>query len=191
MERLLTQPTTGCAILPAMTDLQYPIGKFTAPEDITPQNLQNAVEAIAALPFQLKAATQGLSDSQLDTPYRPNGWTVRQVVHHLADSHMNAFMRMRKALTENEPEITAYDEKAWAELSDSRHAGIELSLGLVDTLHSRWTMLLHSLTEAQWQRAFHHPERGRVRLDVNVLLYAWHGKHHVAHITGLRQRESW
>ena len=174
-----------------MTDLRYPIGTFTAPENITAQNLHSAVDAIAALPSELEAAIQGLSDSQLDTPYRPGGWTVRQVVHHLADSHMNAFLRMRKALTENEPETMDYDEKAWAELPDSRQAAIGLSLPLLHSLHRRWVLLLQSLTETEWQRAFLHPERGRVPLDLNALLYAWHGKHHVAHITSLRQRERW
>jgi hypothetical protein len=139
----------------------------------------------------LRSAVRDLSDSQIDTPYRPDGWTVRQLVHHIADSHMNAFMRMRKGLTERDPEIMAYNEKAWAELVDSRHAEIDLSLTLLDSLHRRWSMMLRSMTEAEWQRTFQHPERGAVRLDNNALLYAWHGRHHVAHITALRQRERW
>jgi hypothetical protein len=174
-----------------MTDLRYPIGKFAAPDAITPQHLQNATDAIAALPSELRQAVRGFSDAQLDTPYRPDGWTVRQLIHHIADSHMNAFIRMRKALTENEPEISAYDEKAWAELPDSRHAEVELSLALIDSLHKRWAMMARSLDDSQWKRAFKHPERGLVRLDYNALLYGWHCKHHLAHIVNLRQRERW
>ena len=174
-----------------LADLRYPIGRFTAPDPIASQDLQTAIDAIAALPSELRAAVRDLNDSQIDTPYRPDGWTVRQLVHHIADSHMNAFMRMRKGLTEREPEIMAYTEKAWAELVDSRHADIDLSLTLLDSLHRRWSMMLRSMTDAEWQRTFLHPERGPVRLDNNALLYAWHGRHHVAHITGLRQRERW
>lgn len=174
-----------------LADLRYPIGRFTPPDPITPQDLQTAIDAIAALPTELRAAVRDLTDAQIDTPYRPEGWTVRQLVHHVADSHMNAFMRMRKGLTERDPEIMAYNEKAWADLVDSRHAEIDLSLGIVDALHRRWTMMLRSMTDGDWHRTFRHPERGLVRLDNNALLYAWHGRHHVAHIAALRQRERW
>lgn len=174
-----------------MTDLRYPIGKFSPPDTITPQDLQAATDAIAALPSELRQAVRGLTDAELDTPYRPEGWTVRQLVHHIADSHMNAFVRMRKALTENEPDIVAYDEKKWAELPDSRHAEAEISLALVDSLHRRWAMMLRSMSDGDWKRSFKHPERGLVRLDFNTLLYAWHCKHHLAHIVNLRQRERW
>lgn len=174
-----------------VADLRYPIGRFTAPETITAQDLQTAIDAIAALPFELRTAAKDLSDEQIDTPYRPDGWTVRQLVHHIADSHMNAYIRMKKAITENEPVITAYDEKAWANLEDSLQADIDLSLTLIDALHRRMTMMLRSMTDADFQRTFRHPERGLVRIDNNVLLYAWHGRHHVAHITSLREREGW
>lgn len=174
-----------------MTDLRYPIGKFSAPDTTTSAHLQSAVDDIASLPSELRQAVQGLTDAQLDTPYRPDGWTVRQVVHHIADSHMNAFIRMRKALTEPEPTISAYDEKRWAELPDSKDGDIEISLALIDGLHQRWAMLLRSLDADRWKRGFQHPERGHVSLDFNTLLYAWHCKHHLAHIANLRQREKW
>jgi hypothetical protein len=172
-------------------DLQYPIGRFTPPQSITQQELQSAIDDLAALPASLRKAVHGLDETQLDTPYRPGGWTVRQVVHHLADSHMNAFSRIRKALTETDPAIFAYDEKAWAELTDSRHAAVDLSLALIDALHGRLTMMLRSIEGPDWQRTFRHPERGSMRIDVNTLLYAWHGRHHVAHITTLRERQNW
>ena len=174
-----------------LADLRYPIGRFQAPEPITSQDLQSAIDAIAALPSELRAALRDLRDAQIDTPYRPDGWTVRQLVHHVADSHMNAFTRIRKALTEKEPDITAYNEKAWAELVDSRHAEIDLSLSIIEALHRRWSMMLRSLTAADLARCYRHPERGTVRVDNTVLLYAWHGRHHIAHITALRKRERW
>jgi hypothetical protein len=132
-----------------------------------------------------------LDETQLDTPYRPGGWTVRQTVHHLADSHMNSFMRWRLALTEPEPTIRAYDQAAWGELADSRIAPVELSLHLVENLHARWVVLLKTLSDADLARSFRHPELGVVRLDTNLALYAWHGRHHTAHITGLRERNGW
>lgn len=174
-----------------MSDLRYPIGRFHAPETIGPQDLQDAIDAIAALPQDLRTAIRGLNQAQLDTPYRPDGWTVRQVVHHVADSHINSYIRFRLALTEDGPAIPAYDEKAWAELTDAERGDPELSLNLLDFLHRRWTMLLRSLTEIEWQKTFKHPERGSVRLDNNALLYAWHGRHHVAHIAKLRERMHW
>lgn len=174
-----------------MVDLRYPIGKFAAPVSITEADLASAIAAIAALPAELREATENLDERQLDTPYRPEGWTVRQVVHHVADSHMNAFIRMRKGLTEVEPSISDYNEAAWAELADSLTEEPDVSLTLLDCLHRRWTATLRSLKEPDWQRSFVHPARGKVRLDSNTLLYAWHGRHHVAHIQNLRQRERW
>jgi hypothetical protein len=174
-----------------MTDPRYPIGPFRAPESISSQDLQGAIDAIAALPAELRMAVSSLDGAQLDTPYRAGGWSVRQVVHHLADSHMNSFLRMRKALTEDNPDIFAYDENSWADLVDSRHADPDVSLTLLGGLHKRWTMMLRSIEGPQWQRTFRHPERGSMRLDVNTLLYGWHGKHHVAHITRLRERQNW
>src|SRR5260370_890220 len=128
---------------------------------------------------------------QLDTPYRPGGWTVRQVVHHVPDSHMNSYMRFRLALTEEQPAVKGYDEAAWAKLSDAQSAPVELSLALLDSLHRRWVVLLESLSPEQWKRTFQHSELGPVSLERNLALYAWHGKHHVAHITGLRERMGW
>ncbi len=174
-----------------VTDLRFPIGKFTTPDQITSQDLQAGIDAIAALPAELRAETAGLSDAQLDTPYRPDGWTVRQVIHHLADSHMNSYIRFRLALTEDEPTIKPYDEAAWALLPDARHESIEVSLELLDAMHRRWTLLLRSLTDREWARTFRHPERGLMRLDVNLLLYAWHGRHHLAHIANLKSRNNW
>lgn len=174
-----------------MTDLRYPIGKFTPPERITSQDLQEAIDVIAALPAELRAVSSDLSEERLDTPYRADGWTVRQVIHHVADSHINSYVRLRLALTEKEPEIKVYDERAWAELVDARHEEIGVSLDLLDALHRRWTILLRSLTDAEWAKTFRHPERGLMRLDVNTLLYAWHSKHHLAHISGLRDRLNW
>jgi hypothetical protein len=134
---------------------------------------------------------KGLSDEQLDTPYRPDGWTVRQVVHHVADSHVNSYCRFKLALTEDNPSIKGYDENLWAQLTDGRGGPVEVSLRLLECLHSRWVALLRSLGEAEWKRTFHHSELGPVRLDQNAGLYAWHGRHHTAHITGLRDRMGW
>lgn len=146
---------------------------------------------LAALPGQLRSAVQGWSAEQLDTPYRPDGWTVRQVLHHLADSHMNNYVRCRLALTEDQPTVKGYDEAAWAALADAKTADVAVSLDLLDNIHQRLVLLLRSLNEEQWQRAFRHSERGLVRLDNNLALYAWHGKHHLAHITRLRERSGW
>jgi hypothetical protein len=139
----------------------------------------------------MRAAVQGLSPQQLDTRYRPQGWTVRQVVHHVPDSHMNAYIRFKLALTETEPTIKPYEQQLWAELADSRETPVETSLILLECLHQRWVLLLKRIADAGWQRTFRHPELGIVRLDTNLALYAWHGRHHVAHITGLRERMGW
>lgn len=147
---------------------------------------------IAAAPDQLRAAVAGLSPAQLDTPYRPNGWTVRQVVHHLPDSHLNAYTRIKLALTEEEPTIKPYEEARWAELPDARTGPVELSLALLEFLHQRWLLLLRNLAAADFARQFRHPEHGRMfALDEALALYAWHGEHHVAHITSLRRRMGW
>jgi uncharacterized damage-inducible protein DinB len=177
-------------------DLQYPLGKFAwnrTGEGLlaTEGERQQWISDIEETPARLWAAVTGLADAQLDTPYRPDGWTVRQVVHHLADSHMNAYVRFRLGLTENEPTIKPYDEKLWANLSDASSAPADLSLTLVNTLHQRWVRLLRSRKPEDFARAINHPEHGRVTLEKYLAMYAWHGKHHVAHITGLRQRSGW
>jgi hypothetical protein len=174
-----------------MIDLRYPIGRFQRPEVVSESDRQNAVESIAGLPAQMRAAVSGWKTDQLDTPYRPDGWTVRQLLHHVPESHMNSYIRFKLALTEDEPLIKPYDEDAWARLPDATTAPVDLSLDLLDTLHQRWVLLLRSMTAEQWNRTFRHPEVGVVRLDVNALLYSWHGKHHLAHIKSLRDRKGW
>lgn len=173
------------------SDLRYPVGKFRFPESVTAQQLGTYLDQIAATPANMRAAVAGLDDAQLDTPYRPGGWTVRQLVHHVPDSHMNSYVRFRLALTEDEPVIKPYEEKLWAELADARSMPIEPSLQLLESLHARWVPLLRSLSPSDWKRAFRHPELGPVSLENNAALYAWHGRHHVAHITGLRERMNW
>lgn len=174
-----------------MDDLSYPVGKFSMPSSVSAQELARFVDQIAETPARMRAAVAGFDDAQLDTPYRPGGWTVRQVVHHVPDSHMNSYVRFRLALTEDAPVIKPYEEARWAELHDARTLPIEPSLDLLESLHARWVPLLRSLTEADWKRIFRHPELGPVRLEQNAALYAWHGRHHVAHITKLRERMGW
>jgi hypothetical protein len=172
-------------------DLRYPIGPFQYHGPLTDTERQHLIEQIEAAPARLRAAVAGLSAEQLETPYRPGGWTVRQVVHHLPDSHLNSYIRFRLALTEDKPTIKPYHEGRWAELEDARRAPIDISLALLDTLHRRWVLLLRALGAADFARTFNHPELGVVSLDMNLSLYAWHGRHHVAHITSLRQRLGW
>jgi uncharacterized damage-inducible protein DinB len=172
-------------------DLQYPVGRFAWPDAVSPEDRRRYIDEIEQTPKNMRAAVTGLSDQQLDTPYRPGGWTVRQVVHHVPDSHLNSYLRFRLALTEDEPTIKPYDEARWAELTDARTAPVELSLALLDSLHKRWVLLLRSLAAADCSRKFRHPELGEVTLEKNLALYAWHGRHHVAHITALRQRMGW
>jgi uncharacterized damage-inducible protein DinB len=172
-------------------DLRYPIGPFQDDGPLTDEQRQRLIAQIEAAPAKLRAAVEGLSPQQLETPYRPGGWTVRQVVHHLPDSHLNSYIRFRLALTEDEPAIKPYDEHRWAELDDARHAPIDISLALLQSLHRRWVLLLRSLTARDFARAFLHPELGVVSLEMNLSLYAWHGRHHVAHITSLRERMGW
>lgn len=174
-----------------MPDLRYPVGKFSyeGPPNET-QKLALLID-IAQTPSNLRAAVMGLSEAQLDTPYRPEGWTVRQVIHHMPDSHANAYVRCKLALTEDDPTIKPYAEDRWAELADSKATPIEISLTLLDSLHDRWVRLLRSLTPEEWKRTFRHPEVGPMTLEKTLALYAWHGKHHVAHVTELRKRNSW
>jgi hypothetical protein len=173
-----------------MEELKYPVGVYQLPQSITPAERRSWMDEIASTPLELRAAVRGLSEAQLDTPYRPGGWTVRQVVHHVPDSHMNCFLRMKFALAEDRPTIKPYDEAQWALLPDTK-ADIEMSLRLMDSLHERWMFLLENLTETQWKRTFLHPELGARDLEQTASLYAWHGRHHVAHITRLRERMGW
>jgi uncharacterized damage-inducible protein DinB len=173
------------------TDPRYPVGRFSFRPDVTGADRTAWIDAIADAPAALRAAVDGLSGAQLDTPYREGGWTVRQVVHHVFDSHCNAFIRFRLALTEENPRITAYDEAAWAELPDSIDVPAAVSLDLVDGLHRRWVSMMRHMDTTAWARTLQHPENGPMTLDRMLQLYAWHGKHHVAHITVLRQQNGW
>lgn len=176
----------------SVTDLRYPIGKFAYDGAMTDARRAACVARISAAPAALRAAVAGLSDAQLDTPYRPDGWTVRQVVHHVPDSHLNAYVRMRLALTENVPTIKPYEEARWAELPDARTLPVEVSLALLEALHVRWTALLRTFGAVEGARQLRHPEHGRLMtIDELLALYAWHGEHHVAHVTSLRDRSGW
>lgn len=174
-----------------MNDLRFPIGKFKYEGPPNEEQKHLFLEEVAQTPVKLRAAVKGLSDAQLDTPYRPEGWTVRQVVHHVPDSHLNSYVRFKLALTEVDPMIKPYAEDRWAELADTKATPVEVSLTLLDSLHDRWIRLLRSLTPEEWKRTFRHPALGSMPLDKTLALYAWHGKHHVAHITELRKRMSW
>lgn len=172
------------------SDPRYPVGRFVAPEPIRLDDRLYAISSLAEMPTHLRNAVHGLDDEQLDTPYREGGWTVRQLVHHLADSHSFALMRIRLALTEDWPATMPYDEDAWAKLHD--YAGpVEWSLELLEALHARWVMLLQSLTAEEWYCGYIHPKLGRVTVEKATLIYAWHSRHHVAHVTHLRAREDW
>jgi hypothetical protein len=174
-------------------DPRYPVGKFQrpAPGPLPEGELAYAMSSIAEMPSHLRNAVHGLDAEQLGTPYREGGWTVRQVVSHLGDSHMTAFFRVRLALTEDWPTIVPYNEAAFAELHDSVAAPLEWSLELIESLHARWVMMLQSLDAAQWQRGFKHPEMGGMTIEMGTLLYAWHCRHHLAHITHLRAAKGW
>ncbi|MDY7094891.1 MAG: putative metal-dependent hydrolase [Acidobacteriota bacterium] len=174
-----------------MNDLRYPIGRFEHSGAVTDEELEGWIGHIEALPGQLAAAVVGLTDAQLDTPYRPEGWTIRQVVHHVPDSHLNAYVRFKWTLTEDRPTIKAYDEAAWAELPDTRLTPVATSLEFLRLLHAKWTVLLRSLGPQELQREFVHPEWGTVSLAHTVGTYAWHGRHHVAHINRAVEREGW
>jgi len=172
-------------------DLSYPIGRFTPVTPGTADVRRTAIDDIAALPRNMRNAVAGLTDAQLDTPYRPGGWTVRQLVHHVADSHMNGFIRFKLALTEETPTIKPYDEKSWAGLADTR-LPIEVSLAILENVHTRWDAIYRALAPAQFERTFFHPEyQEHLTLDTQVQSYGWHSKHHVAHITSLRRRQGW
>lgn len=172
-------------------DLRYPIGRFSFAGTSNPEERRGWIRDLAQAPASMRAAVTGLSREQLDTPYRPGGWTVRQVVHHVPDSHMHAFLRMKHALAEDHPTIKPYDEARWATLPDSRSTPVEVSLALLEALHGRWVSLLESMSESDFERTFFHPESGIVRLDRLLATYSWHGRHHVAHITGLGKGERW
>ncbi|MDE1154270.1 MAG: putative metal-dependent hydrolase [Acidobacteriaceae bacterium] len=171
-------------------DPRFPIGQHEKPETVSADDLASAVATISELPEQLRAAVTRLDDDQLDTPYRDGGWTLRQVVHHVADSHAMALIRFKKALTEDNPVVFAYKEAEYAKLDDY-NAPVEWSLDILENTHARWVMLMESMTAAQWKRAVQHPERGLQPLDQMALLYSWHSRHHTAHITHLRRRKRW
>lgn len=174
-----------------MTDLRYPVGKFVYEGSLSDAQKQKCLSDIEQVPVNLRAAVEGLSKSQLDTPYRPEGWTIRQVVHHVPDSHLNAYVRFKLALTEDEPTIKPYAEDRWAQLADTKTTPIEVSLAMMDALHTRWVQLLRSLQAQDWKSTFRHPEMGVMDLDKTLALYSWHSRHHVAHITSLRERSGW
>jgi hypothetical protein len=174
-----------------MNDLRYPIGKFSAVPSVSADSRKAMIRQIAEAPAALRAAVDGLTDQRFETPYRPGGWTVRQVVHHVADSHMNAYCRFKFALTEDNPTIKPYDEAAWANVADTAGTPPAVSLALLEALHQRWIVLLESMSERDFARPLHHPDHGQIALDWMLQLYAWHGRHHTAHVTELRKREGW
>lgn len=172
-------------------DAKYPIGKFQWEDGLSEARRREMINQIAETPAQLRAAVAGFSEAQFDTPYREGGWTVRQVVHHLADSHLNAFVRFKLALTEDRPAVKTYEQQLWAELADARTAPVEPSLAMLEGLHQRWVILLRQMSAADFARQFQHPEHGLMKLERLLAMYAWHGRHHVAHITSLRERMRW
>ena len=174
-----------------MTDLRYPIGKFTPVPSLTPAQRAKCIDEVAAAPGQLRRAVTGLTPAQLDTPYRDGGWTVRQVAHHVPDSHMNAYLRFKFGLTEDAPAIKTYEEKDWARTPEVAATPVDVSLALLDALHARWVTLLRAMTPEQFARTIKHPEWGTPSLDGMLALYAWHGRHHTAHVTSLRDRMGW
>ncbi|HEX8637242.1 MAG TPA: bacillithiol transferase BstA [Pyrinomonadaceae bacterium] len=178
------------AVTAAENDLRFPIGKFAAPSEITPETRVRFIQTIKDLPQKLSDSIESLNEEQLDTPYRPGGWTVRQTVHHVADSHLNSFCRFKLALTEENPTIRPYWEDRWAQLADSRMP-IEVSMKIVEGLHARWTNLLEAMSDEEFQRKLIHPETGEWTLEKMLALYEWHSRHHTAHITNLRTRSGW
>jgi uncharacterized damage-inducible protein DinB len=174
-----------------MPDARYPIGKFSFEGPLSDHEKAQFLDDIAQTPARLTNAVKGLSEQQLDTPYRDGGWTVRQLVHHVPDSHLNSYIRFKLALTEDEPTIRPYMEDLWAELPEAKTAPVELSLSLLEDLHKRWMLMLRAIQPAEWKRSFRHPEIGVMTLEKNLALYAWHGRHHVAHVTALRERMGW
>lgn len=174
-----------------MADLRYPIGPFEPPTSYSADDRTAAIRTLAELPARLRLAVSGLSERQIDTPYRPDGWTVRQVVHHTADSHINAYIRLKFAITEDNPAIKPYAEAVWAELTDATSLPVSVSLDLLEALHTRMVTLLSSLPADAFARTLFHPERGAMTVDHYLALYDWHSKHHTAHVTSLREREGW
>lgn len=174
-----------------LNKLRYPIGKFSPPKSINNEDINNYIRIIEETPDELRKAVENLSDEQLDTPYRPDGWTIRQVVHHLPDSHMNSYIRFKLGLTEENPAIKTYEEAKWAELCDSRDTPIETSLLLLKSLHERWVILLKSMTVEDFKKTVNHPEWGKIRLDVMLALYDWHCRHHLTHVKNLLHRKNW
>jgi uncharacterized damage-inducible protein DinB len=172
-------------------DLRYPTGTLQFDPDSTPEKRRAWIAAIRDAPAGMRAAVRGLTDAQLDTPYRPGGWTVRQLVHHVPDSHMNAYIRFKLALTEDNPTIKTYDEAAWATLQDTQTTPPEISLVLLEKVHERWVRLLESMQDADFLRPLRHPDVGPMTLDKLLQMYAWHGRHHTAHVTALRARQAW
>jgi hypothetical protein len=177
--------------MPDLDDLRFPIGRFSPPATSLSEMRAAHLETLRMLPERLRAAVGGLSDPQLDTPYRPEGWTLRQVVHHVADSHANCYIRFKLALTEDWPTIKPYDEVAWANLSDSRRLPVEVSLAMLEALHGRWVALLETMSEEDFHKGYLHPEQGRQNLAKALALYDWHSRHHTSHITSLRARQGW
>jgi uncharacterized damage-inducible protein DinB len=172
-------------------DLRYPIGKWQRQPAIDAATRQALIDAIDAAPAALAVAVRGLGDAQLDTPYRDGGWTPRQIVHHVADSHMNAYIRFKLGVTEHRPAIKTYEESVWAETVDGRSAPVEVSLAILENLHRRWVQFLRSMEDADFARVVQHPDYGQMTLDDLLQLYGWHGRHHTTHITALRDRRGW
>lgn len=175
----------------AAADLRYPIGKFHWKGALSGADRAELIAQIAETPERLREAVNGLTPEQVDTPYRPEGWTVRQVAHHLPDSHMNSYVRFKLALTEDQPTIKTYEQALWAALPDSKNTAVETSLTLLESLHDRWVNLLRSMSASDFARKVNHPEHGLIDLDHLLAIYAWHGRHHVGHITALRARMGW
>jgi uncharacterized damage-inducible protein DinB len=174
-----------------MSDPRYPVGPFVSRTELTPDERRVMIEEIAETPARFRAAVSGLDEAQLNTPYREGGWTVREVAHHVPDSHMNAFLRFKFALTEDNPTIKPYDEATWAKLADVRETPVEVSLALLDALHARWTVLLRTLKDEDFRRTLVHPEHGPRTVDWLLAMYSWHGRHHTGHVTSLRERMRW
>ena len=171
-------------------DPRYPIGPFSLPDSLNASQRAEAISDVEATPSRLRAAVSGLSDAQMDTPYREGGWTVRQLVHHVADSHLNAYCRLKLTLTEDVPTIRTYEQAHWADLADSA-LPVDVSLDLLDAVHRRWVVLWRAMSEEDWERRLQHPEVGAMGVDQLLALYSWHGKHHVAHVAELAKREGW